>query len=203
MPTCIPRTRTADDAPSIRLGRIRGVHLPIEYQLEKLTRGIQNQHSSWSTNTPACEWNGVKCDDGEVVHIDWSNRKLRGTLDWKWIPKTVKGFNVLVNEIEGTLELSSLPRALEKLFVGSNKLSGSLHFSDLPPKLLILNLSDNDFTGHADLLCLPSELKCMKISDNKELSGTLCMENIPQTLTYRNVDNTNINVLQNQSKKGD
>ena len=184
---------TADDMPSARLGKIRGVNLPVEYKLEKLIKGIQNPHSSWSTSTPACEWDGVDCnDEDEVDCINWTNRGLRGTLDWKHIPETVRSGYVRINKIEGTLELSALPRGLEKFWAEDNKLYGPLQFSDLPPSLKILNLSDNNFVGNVDFSNLPSELTGLNISNNKHLSGTLCLKNIPSTLAYRNVACTKI-----------
>ena len=186
----------ADNIPSSRLGKIRGVHLPTEYELEKLIRGVQNPHSSWSANTPACEWHEVTCnEEGDVTRIEWSGLGLRGTLDWKHIPKTAKYVDVMNNEIEGTLELSALPRELEKFWAGENKLSGSLQFCDLPPTLEILNLSENYFTGHADLSCLPSELRGMNISGNKGLRGTVHTSNLSETLTYRCVRNTKITFI--------
>ena len=113
------------DSQIQRPAKVRGVGLPQEYELAQFISGIKNSHISWNTSTPACEWNGVICEDGKhVTNINWRERMLSGALRW-----------------------NSLPRTVNKFSAAHNNHTGPVHLYVLPSHLIDLNLLRNSFTG--------------------------------------------------------
>ena len=82
------RTLLASDTQStVRLGKVTGASLPVEYDLMQFLQGVENHHSTWGTSTPACEWKHIDCDiSGNVVDLQWSHLHLRGELNLKYLP---------------------------------------------------------------------------------------------------------------------
>ena len=131
--------RTAEDITSSRTGRIRGVNVPQEYELANFIKDVGNTDPSWNTNTPACEWYHVICDEGnKTSKLEWAGRELEGHICLKFLPHSV-------------LEIRAQ----------YNKLSGELPFKDLPPAITIIDLTKNIFTGSIDLTCLPQTLRLL------------------------------------------
>ena len=156
---------TAENIPSSRTGRIRGVNVPQEYELANFIKDVGNTDPSWNTNTPACEWNHVICDEGnKVSKLEWAGRKLRGRICLKFLPHSV-------------LEIRAQ----------HNKLSGELPLKDLPPAIAIIDLSDNSFTGSIDLTCLPQTLRQLVLQRNK-LSGNVDLGRLPLNLEFLAID---------------
>ena len=108
----------ATDPPqstTTRTGKVRGMSLPPEYELTKFISNVQGLYMSWSTATPACEWDGVMCrEEGEVIRIAWHARELSGTLHWDSIPRSVKKMDLSSNELSGCINFASLPLDLKK-----------------------------------------------------------------------------------------
>ena len=96
--------------PHIRKGKVSRLMLPEEVNLDRLIQNLTNPHATWSTETRACDWDGVHCDEsGTVTEIDWSLRQLRGELNFEYLPTSLETFNIERNEIYGKMPLSSFP----------------------------------------------------------------------------------------------
>ena len=95
---------TVSPRPLKRAAKVSVANLPLEYQLARLIRNIENPHNTWDTDTPACEWEGVECNEqGEPDDIYWEQMEdsegpdhweygLKGSLDLTDIPNLVKRF---------------------------------------------------------------------------------------------------------------
>ena len=139
---------------NIRKGRVRGSQLPPEFQLGVFIESIENPRATWNTHTPACDWEGVHCDDDsgkEVRFILWESKNLRGSLDLERSPLSVKQLILGDNSLTGSINLDELPPELHTLRFNTNKLHGSLGLTNLPPSLAVLWLSRNKFSGIIDL----------------------------------------------------
>ena len=81
-----------------RLAKIRGTALPQEYDLERLVAGIPDPHSSWTADTPVCEWDGVICmSRGTPTSLRWSSHASRmkgGTVYLQFMPVSIQTFSV-------------------------------------------------------------------------------------------------------------
>ena len=158
------------DVPSTRLGKIQGSELPQEYKLDLFVRGIKNLNPTWNTNTPACEWHGVWCnEEGEVGAIDWKGCNLQGTFFWEHLPKSVLILDLSRHELCGLVEFELFPPKLETLRLSSNKFTGSI--KNLPVFMQVISVDDNCFTGELNFGLLPASLRFLDVSHN-ELSGT-------------------------------
>ena len=169
-----------------RAGKVRGMKLPLEYDLAKFISEIENPYPSWSTATPACEWDGVKCNNkGDVTEINWSSRQLRGVLHWEHLPQSLILLNIHNNQLCGNVDFSALPRGLQRMWIGENLFSGELHFKDLPPTVTVLNASSCRFSGHVDFLSIQHSSLAKTASgfdllNNPALKGTVSRNVIPQ-----------------------
>ena len=156
-------TFLAADVPESRViaraAKVSATNLPSEYDLVRLVRNIENPHTSWSTSTPACEWDGVSCNkEAEITGINWPSRKLTGELSFSYLPKTLHTLYAYVNKLSGELQFDTFPVTcmMRTLSLRDNELSGPLDLTALPPKLKTLILSGNQFTGDVCLTKLPS-----------------------------------------------
>ena len=181
-----------------RTGKIRGTHLPQEYELAFLVENVTNQLLSWNTSTPACEWHGIKCDDGlNVSQIEWKfliSFKLEGTLRLDKIPKTVLYFDVSGNHLSGTIELAQLPQPLAQLWLHCNRFEGTVDLTHLPPNLTKLCLWHNNLSGGVDLSCLPSKITYLNLSSNK-FTGSVDLEHLPPFLHALNLQDNELSGL--------
>ena len=149
-----------------------------------------------------CEWDGVECENDEVIEIDWSGRfeenfalqfqflpptvenfegdasSLKGTLECGALPKSMKSLSLSECCNEGTLDLPRLPPAFKSLEVDMNALGGSLDLKGLPDSVEYLGLSNNLFEGSVDLTELPASLTELNILGNR-LSGALNFQSLP------------------------
>ena len=104
-----------------RPAKVRGTFLPNEYLLANFIRGIENPHPSWTTDTPACKWMGAYCYiENEVHALIWTELKLQGTVEWKYLPSTLRNFGLQRNKLRGGVDFSVLPEALTKMLIGNN-----------------------------------------------------------------------------------
>ena len=146
--------------PGTRLpSKVRGANLPQEYELARFIENITNPHATWTSSTPACEWQNVFCqDDTYVVVLEWDCLRLSGSVQWMWLPKTVLSCDFSGNNLSGTIPFEVLPQGLASLNVGSNKFFGVLDLSHIVSELDKLYLGDNKFQGCVDLTHLPETL---------------------------------------------
>ena len=192
--------RTADS--SYRPSKVHGAVLPQEYTLLQFLGKIDLSEASWSTQTPACEWKYVICNEElEVTHIHWDylptnlcfskvclTNVLQGELLWQYLPHTLIHFSAQCHGITGPIDFSVLPSKLVNFYIGSNKCDGSLDLSHLPSSLNVLFLSHNKFTGEIDLTCLPGSISEVHVRDNR-LYGALNFSKLPRSLRGLDLSN--------------
>ena len=139
----------ADDA----IGRFDRSMLSQQSLMELFVFGLDNvDRICGSRDDPreVCTWKGVTCnDDGEVEAFDWSMtwRDGTGTLEFNFLPRSMKDLRMHANALSGTIELAGLPENMKGLNLSHNALSGTLDLDDLPSSMEHLRLSDNKFTA--------------------------------------------------------
>ena len=179
------RTLDSEAPHGQRPGKVAGVPLPLEYDLARFVKNVEQDQDTWSTDTPACEWCGIGCDsDSNVVGIYWWSSYLSGELDWNYLPGTVEELSLLSNQLQGSVPFESLPSSLENLGISDNKFGGTPNFLSLPPSIECLSISLNHFAGWVDFSMLPSSLCDMHLDGNENLEGTLDVEGKLKGLYY-------------------
>ena len=146
-----------------RLIQIEGLPRTKQRKLLQLLGFIENIESSLSE----CEWDGVKCTEGKVTHIEWENRSsVNLRLRLAWLPPTVQSaifddcvtmkpldarnfpeslelFDAYSCDIGGSLDLTLLPRSMESISAVKNFLCGTAVLTDLPSRLRFVDLRAN------------------------------------------------------------
>ena len=90
------------------------------------TMNVTGKDSSWSNETPACNWKGVYCNTtGSVVSIDWRDMVLGGTPNLTTLPQGLQLLYLNYNQFTGTPNLVTLPQGLQYLLVDDNHFDGS------------------------------------------------------------------------------
>ena len=167
---------------STRLGRVRA-SLPQEYKLLKFIENVSNHHASWEAGTPACEWDGVTCNqEGKVMGIDWAARKLEGSLEWKHLPDTLLKLRMSSNKLSGSIALEDLPPHLEYLSLGSNNFTGSINLQAMPRTMKKLLLGNNELSGSVSFFNLPEDLSFLYLADNAGLWGDMARKKLCEKL---------------------
>ena len=182
LPHCTCKDTGISKSPTSRASKVRGTFLPVEYELAKFISDVENPHESWSTATPACEWDGVKCNDvGEVNSIVWNGRTMCGTLHWDCIPRSVTNLELSANQLSGCVCFASLHQDVERMLLQNNRFIGELRLGDLPPRMRILNVSQNQFSGFVDLSCLQQTgITGFDITGNPNLEGSIPRGIVPK-----------------------
>ena len=187
-------TTMCDEAlPRSRAAKVRGASLPPEYYLVQLVRHVENPHNSWSSDTIAHKWNGVRCANftsENVVEIYWSGFQLRGVLQWEFLPRTLRTLILWTNEFSGSVEWQHLPRNLEVLRLSENLFTGPIELHHFPQTLKFVSLSKNNFTGNIDFTFMPPGMLQFYVTQNFNLGGTVrpCYLPISYSVTPRNWD---------------
>ena len=183
---------------SRKAGRVRGLLLPAEYELERLVSNIVNPLPSWNASVPAHKWEGVTCsDEGSILIFNAENKKLCGGLLWNALPRSLLDFSVFTNELMGEIDLADLPPDLSALDASYNQFTGSVDLSHLPPSLTSLILSVNMLSGDVTFANLPSGLISLSLRHNAELTGTVHVRMLPVGLTYKAFQATKIVQIKN------
>ena len=179
------RTLASEAPHGQRPGKVSGVPLPLEYDLARFVKNVEQDQDTWSTDTPACEWGGIDCDlELNVMGIYWYNGYLSGELDWNYLPRTVVELKLWGNQLEGNVPFECLPSSLENLGISDNKFTGTPNFLSLPPSIKYLSIAGNDFSGWVDFSVLPSSLRDIYLDRNKKLEGILDVEERYKGLHY-------------------
>ena len=200
-----------------RPSKVRGLNVPQEMDLERLISGLHTRHESWSSEIPACKWDGIKCNsDEKVTEIQWNSRTLNGIMNFVYIPSSTTSFDIEENRISGEAilsdlfplvkltdlflggnlftgnpDLTKLPKFLTAAWMEGNKLSGEICLTQLPVGLLYLDVSDNLLTGKLDLGALPNTLKGLYFSQN-EFKGNIDLSSLPENLDGVSFDNNKL-----------
>ena len=118
-------------------------------------------------------WSGlVFAPNKDVLHIEWRDFELEGTMRLEFLPFTVRCFEAPYNDIEGSLDTRSLPESLVELMLRSNRFSGTVDFAGFSAFMDIIILSANEFSGSVNLPGLPKQVTRLNIADNS-FSGSL------------------------------
>ena len=113
-----------------KAGKVRGVALPLEYELERLVSNIVNPLPSWNTSVPAHQWEGVDCSGGrEILGFVAKGKRLMGSFQWSTLPRSLLEFSVYNNKLSGELDLVGLPPRLISLKIQFLYLVGTFSFS--------------------------------------------------------------------------
>mmetsp|Transcript_28375 Transcript_28375/g.39330 ORF Transcript_28375/g.39330 Transcript_28375/m.39330 type:complete len:197 (-) Transcript_28375:307-897(-) len=174
---------TADNIPAhSKLGKLRGVTLPVEYDLERYIQNLDKIDPTWNITTPACEWNGVNCDasNGLISSFDWGDRGMSGTPMWEYLPSSITYIRLAFNSLSGPVPFGDLPRNMTVLNVTQNMFSGELDFGALPTTMKNLFLSRNEFSGLVDSSTFPESLTLLYVSNNVNLYGEIRMNGLPK-----------------------
>ena len=206
IPRSPPRKRSKQpESPIRRPSKVRSALLPPEYHLCRILGEATNAHPSWSTNTTACEWDGIKCnEDLEINEIIWSRHDVTAQIKLEYLPRTLRNLDLSYNffrgeinpeilpsplqEISlhsnlfsGTVDFSTFSYCLTEIFLSSNRFSGDICLSSLPCELVYLSLNDNSFIGAPDLRHFPSKLRYLNLSSNL-FAGEVCLDRLPPSL---------------------
>ena len=189
----LPNAHPTPMASATRRGKVSGATFPQEYALEKMVRGLKRKPKRWTSETPACAWRGIHCDEsGDVENILWSYEDLEGSVDLKHIPATAMRFCASGNGISGTVNLESFSpgSCLHCLRLDDNALSGSLDLTSLPRRIGVVNFSLNHLSGSLSLINLPPDLIELKLGHNY-FSGPLTLTELPPNLQWFFLDHNN------------
>ena len=159
--------------PHPRVGKARA-NLPDEYYLAQFLQDIQNDHPSWNTDTPACEWDKVECNEkGEIYAIGWSDQFLTGTPLWTHLSSIMcTHLNLNLNRLTGGIDLHLLPINILNFESSFNNFDGTLNLEEMPPSLGHLSLGHCKLHGPISLRMLPPDVQVVTLSHNM-LSGSL------------------------------
>ena len=120
-------------------------------------------------------------ESGKVEGINFSEARLSGTVQFRFLPQSVTYLDMGYNALEGSLETALLPDGLSDLRIEVNEFSNTFAFNTLPQQLTCLSISANKFHGSADFRNLPQTLETLEISAN-DFSGDLCLDSLPPKL---------------------
>mmetsp|Transcript_41106 Transcript_41106/g.57204 ORF Transcript_41106/g.57204 Transcript_41106/m.57204 type:complete len:241 (+) Transcript_41106:58-780(+) len=182
-------TSSSNVTGTSRPSKVSAVSLPVEYDLMRL---VENPPPSWSTDTPGCRWDRVRCNDkGDVILINWSgamgedtSKKLQGRLNVKYLPSELGNLSLQNNFLSGEFLFDQLPPKLEFINISINQFTGTPDFRHLPPFLVYLNMSDNRFHGHIEFDFVHENLRQMSLAFNAELEGFLKIRDELKNLYY-------------------
>ena len=194
---------TSDETSGAALGKVRGAQLPQEYELSRFVENITipfHRHepprrrggkpSSWNTDTPACEWEGIACEHGErVTLMDWSpygrmagqgmlGIPMTGSPAWDYLPRTLENCYLYENRLSGEVKLDSLPSSLRIFQLGGNAFTGGVDLCNLPQNMQELWVQENDLSGEVDLSQFPANFVSLDLSDN-EFTGNINLSSLP------------------------
>ena len=161
------------------------MNLPQEYQLARVLADVKDLHKSWSTETPACKWAGVKCNErGEVTYIAW---EFSGRPNLKYLPRSLVHLYLWRNMLTGCVELVDLPIGLEMLNLSHNRFNGEVDLTSLPPNLRGLYLGYNMFTGQVCVSKIPTSIRNLYLQENA-FSGCFDLTSLPTSIRNVSLD---------------
>ena len=198
-------TSSSNVTGTSRPSKVSAVSLPVEYDLMRL---VEIPPRSWSTDTPGCRWDRVRCNDkGDVILINWSgamgedtSKKLQGRLHVKYLPYELGNLSLQNNFLSGEFLFDQLPPKLEFINISINQFTGTPDFRHLPPFLVYLNMSDNKFSGHIEFDFVHENMRDIILAFNTELEGFLNIRDELKNLYYT-VARTKITVSNGEMRR--
>ena len=105
-----------------------------------------------------------------------------GSIDFKWLPSSVKEIEICYMHLYGTMDTRLLPQNLNDLDVGSNNLSGTFAIEGLPESMEYVTIVSNNFEGTLNIGALPRKMRFISAERNK-FHGTLDFSDLPPNMT--------------------
>ena len=118
-----------------------------------------------------------------VRRLEVNHMLISGTVDTTTLPSVPESLEIPINSFRGSLSIEGLPLSMTCVDVQSNKLEGSLHLELLPPAMEVFHADGNNFSGTVNLSALPSKLRTLSLEENN-LSGKIELRNIPKPLGF-------------------
>jgi len=113
----IKQSEESDYFPS----KVHSVLLTVEFVLLQFIENITNPHTSWTGDTPACEWRGVVCEEKQkVTKILWFSMNFQGKITWSTFPCSLRYLDLFDNELTGHVDLTHLSEGLNELWIMQN-----------------------------------------------------------------------------------
>ena len=178
-------------ADTSHLGRVDHASLSTQTLMEIFIEGLENRDViCGSTEEPndIDQWRGFAycpeqpADAAEKqFKIEWCSLNLMGTIDLRWLPRTVVSFIIWESKLSGSLNLTALPPSIQRLDLSFNAFSGEIDLCYLPVKIETLHLGRNQLSGSLNLEKLPQSLQVLYLNSNR-FSGTVCLRHLPPSL---------------------
>ena len=230
-------------ADTTGFGRVNIDSMPDQTLMELLVADIENNTALYDCDgfLDIQSWEGLSFDDDEnLKKIDFSAAfgfgglggglfgddsdedeeedtfiiGPNGSIDFKWIPKSVTDFEIFWLKLKGTIETSelsedlnhfdvssnllagtfciaSLPQNIHHVSISSNHLCGTLQIEKLPPKMTFFSAESNKFHGTLNLKNLPQNMHSLRLGVN-DFSGSVDMSNLPSTMQFCSLHRTGI-----------
>ena len=180
------------DASHARPSKVHKSILAPEYHLAQFVANISNPHPSWTVENTAEDWGGVQLSKNSEIHsIYWSALGLRGSLNFAFIPNTLKDLRVERNHLTGPINIGHSAEKLRDCYLDSNKLNGEIAFSELPRTLHFFWARSNCCTGKVDLTSLPPTIRDLLI-DSNDFSGSVLFGFLPPTISKLFLDHNRL-----------
>ena len=146
------------------LGRVDFSSLPDQTFMEMLIDGFDDEtkrlyQDSEGMYLDVCEWSCVKCDEFQSVVSIRDNKAVSGSFQLRYIPPTVKDFQISQKKLTGSIDLAQLPESIEFLYLQQNQLEGSVDLTQLPERMKRLYLNRNQFQSSIVLTQLPEGME--------------------------------------------
>ena len=117
--------------------------------------------------------------------------KLSGTVETSELPENLEFFDIASNDFTGTFSIPSLPRKLTNVRISSNQLSGTLDIDKMPRTMEKFSAEQNQFHGKLNLSCLPKEIVTLRLGANN-FSGEIDLRSIPSKMRFFSAHRTAI-----------
>ena len=132
------------------------------------------------------QWRGVTCNDqNEVDMIEWHEIIGGGSLDFSWVPRTVRILSITQTDLSGSVNFAALPESVEEILIEGTDFSGEVDWVSLPMGLRSLELESNHF-----ILPIPQkERKGLKLqphvllrSQKNHFTGEVMLTRLPESI---------------------
>ena len=183
MPICLLLS-SADTAA----GRFDPSSVPDQTMMELLIEGLEPISKDQFLDDDdeyldVCDWEGVTCEDPDVVAEISLRLAIEGSLALDRIPRQCVYCHIIFNGCAGTFNAAEMPRGLKVLSLKGNKFLGELDTASLPPHIYDLDVLGNQLAGSVVLSTLPQGLEFLNICMNRFMGG-LDLTRLPETLEH-------------------
>ena len=147
-------------------GRVDPASMPDQTLLELLVSDIENTtvvRDKEGVFLDILSWDGLTFTAGEVTQVNFAAEITfddeneteegqyilgpKGSIDLRWVPRTVHTFSISDLDLHGTVETSGLAEALWRFNISSNKFTGTFCIASLPQRLKKLGFPSINCAG--------------------------------------------------------